>query len=142
MSPDPPISRQDALDHSPLARISTRVVHLLKEYYGRGPTRAKTYLDDDMVVVLLRGGFTRVEQTLLEQGRGDAVIKQRMEFQEVMAESFKQVIEEELGRRVVAVMSGSHQQPDLLAEVFVLESAGDDLLDGAQNGDGEDEQAL
>ena len=43
---------------------------LLKEYYGRGPTRTKTYFEDDLVVCLLRGGFTRVEQTLLEGGRG------------------------------------------------------------------------
>ena len=71
-----------------LTAISDGMVALLKEYYGRGPTQAKTYYHDDLVVCLLRGGFTRVEQTLLDGGRGHAVIQQRMEFQEVMRERF------------------------------------------------------
>ena len=65
--------------------ISDGIVALLKEFYGRGPTRTKSYYEDDLVVCLLRGGFTRVEQTLLEGGRGPAVIQQRMEFQELHA---------------------------------------------------------
>ena len=60
---------------------------------GEGPTRAKSYYDDDLVVCVLRGGFSRVEQTLLEGGRGTAVIQQRMEFQEVMRSRFVEVIE-------------------------------------------------
>jgi uncharacterized protein YbcI len=112
--------------HSPLANISRRLVGLHKEYYGKGPTKAKTYYNDDLVVVLLRGGFTRVEETLRREGRAQAVIDQRGEFQEVMRERYGAVIEEEIGRKVIAFMSGSHQEPDLLAEVFVLEpGAGD-----------------
>jgi uncharacterized protein YbcI len=112
--------------------ISRRIVQLHKEYYGRGPTRAKTYINGDLVVVLMRGGFTRVEETLLEEGRGDAVIAQRMDFQEVMEDRFKQVIEEETGRKVLAMMSGNHQHPDLLGEMFVLEST--DILDDEPRG--------
>ena len=107
--------------------ISEGIVALLKEYYGRGPTQAKTYYHDDLVVCLLRGGFTKVEQTLLEGGRGRAVIEQRMEFQEVMRERFESVIERATGRRVVGFMSGNQQDPDMICEVFVL--APSDLLD-------------
>ncbi len=57
---------------------------LLKEFYGRGPTRTKTYYQDDLVVCLLRGGFTRVEQTLLEGGRGSSVIQPRTDFWDLM----------------------------------------------------------
>ena len=64
-----------------LTAVSEGMVALLKEYYGRGPKQAKTYYYDDLVVCVLRGGFTRVEQTLLDGGRGDAVIEQRMVFQ-------------------------------------------------------------
>jgi hypothetical protein len=64
-----------------------------------------------------------VEETLLREGRGDAVERQRRDFQQVMFERFAEVIESELGRRVVAFMSTSHQDPDLLAELFVLENA-------------------
>jgi uncharacterized protein YbcI len=110
-----------------LTAISDGLVALLKDYYGRGPTQAKTYYQDDLVVCLLRGGFTRVEQTLLDGGRGHAVIQQRMEFQEVMRERFEAVIEQATGRRVVGFMSGNQQDPDMICEVFIL--APTDLVD-------------
>jgi uncharacterized protein YbcI len=103
-----------------LTAISEGMVALLKEYYGRGPTQAKTYYQDDLVVCLLRGGFTRVEQTLFDSGRGHAVIQQRMEFQEVMRERFQAVIEHATGRSVIGFMSGNQQNPDMICEVFVL----------------------
>ena len=100
--------------------ISEGIVALLKEYYGVGPTRAKTYIHDDLVVCLLRGGFTRVEQTLLEGGRAGAVLEQRMAFQEVMRTRFVTVIETATGRQVIGFMSGNQQDPDMICEVFVL----------------------
>ncbi len=108
--------------------ISEGMVALLKEYYGVGPTQAKTYYYDDLVVCLLRGGFTRVEQTLLEGGRTAAVIQQRMEFQEVMRDRFATVIEQATDRRVVGFMSGNQQDPDMICEVFVLSPT--DLVEG------------
>ena len=110
-----------------LTAISDGLVALLKEFYGRGPTRAKSYFEDDLVVCLLRGGFTRVEQTLLEGGRGSAVIRQRMDFQDVMRARFEAVIESATGRKVVGYMSGNQQDPDIMCEVFVL--APTDLVD-------------
>ena len=103
-----------------LTAISDGMVALLKEFYGRGPTRTKSYYQDDLVVCVLRGGFSRVEQTLLDGGRGEAVIQQRMEFQEVMRERFEEVIEHATGRRVIGFMSGNQQHPDMMCEVFVL----------------------
>ena len=110
-----------------LTLISDGIVGLLKEFYGRGPTRAKTYYEDDLVVCLLRGGFSRVEQTLLEGGRSAAVIQQRVEFQEVMRERFQAVIEDATDRRVIGFMSGNQQHPDIMCEVFIL--APTDLVD-------------
>jgi uncharacterized protein YbcI len=103
-----------------LTAISDGMVGLLKEFYGRGPTRAKSYYEDDLVVCVLRGGFSRVEETLLEGGRGTAVIQQRMEFQEVMRARFTEVIETATGRQVIGFMSGNQQHPDLMCEVFIL----------------------
>ena len=100
--------------------VSDGLVALLKEYYGRGPEQAKTYVNDDLVVCLLRGGFTPVEQTLREGGHGEEVIRQRMAFQDVMRERFEQVVEHATGRRVVGFMSGNQQEPDMICEVFVL----------------------
>ena len=110
-----------------LTAISDGMVALLKEFYGRGPTRTKTYYEDDLVVCLLRGGFSRVEQTLLEGGRGSSVIHQRMEFQDLMRERFEDVITDATGRRVIGFMSGNQQDPDIMCEVFIL--APTDLVD-------------
>jgi uncharacterized protein YbcI len=110
--------------------ISDGVVALMKEFYGTGPTRAKTYVMDDLVVCILRGGFTRVEQTLLEGGRGDAVSQQRVQFQQVMRQRFIAVVENATGRRVMGFMAGSQQDPDMICEVFVL--APTDLLDDSR----------
>ena len=110
-----------------LTAISDGLVAVLKEFYGRGPTRAKSYYEDDLVVCLLRGGFTRVEQTLLEGGRGSSVIQQRMDFQDLMRQRFEAVIESATGRHVIGFMSGNQQDPDLMCEVFIL--APTDLVD-------------
>ena len=110
-----------------LTAISDGMVALLKEFYGRGPTRTKSYYQDDLVVCLLRGGFSRVEQTLLEGGRGAAVIHQRMEFQDMMRDRFEAVISAATGREVVGFMSGNQQDPDIMCEVFIL--APTDLVD-------------
>jgi uncharacterized protein YbcI len=110
-----------------LTAISDGLVGLLKEFYGHGPTRVKSYYEDDLVVCVLRGGFSRVEQTLLDGGRGHAVIQQRMEFQDVMRDRFAGVIEEATGRTVIGFMSGNQQHPDLMCEVFILGPT--DLLD-------------
>jgi uncharacterized protein YbcI len=113
-----------------LTAISDGMVALLKEFYGRGPTRAKSYYEDDLVVCLLRGGFTRVEQTLLAGGRGQSVIQQRMEFQELMRERFTAVIEDATGRHVIGFMSGNQQHPDMMCEVFILDPT--DLIDDSE----------
>ena len=110
-----------------LTAVSDGIVALFKEFYGKGPTRAKTYYEDDLVVCLLRGGFTRVEETLRDAGRGHEVIHQRMAFQEVMRDRFEAVIGEATGRRVIGFMSGNQQDPDILCEIFVL--APSDLVD-------------
>lgn len=106
------------------------MVALLKEYYGVGPTQTKTYYQDDLVVCVLRGGFTRVEETLLAGDQGRAVIDQRMAFQEVMRERFEAVIQHATGRAVIGFMSGNQQKPDMICEVFVLSPT--DLVEEAE----------
>ncbi len=119
MSPSPRQQTQPSTGDV-LTAISDGLVALLKEYYGRGPTRAKSYYQDDLVVCVLRGGFTRVERTLMEGGREDSVIQQRMDFQDLMRRRFEKVIEDATGRRVIGFMSGNQQDPDLMCEVFIL----------------------
>jgi uncharacterized protein YbcI len=110
-----------------LTSISDGLVALLKDYYGRGPTQAKSYYEDDLVVCVLRGGYSRVEQTLVDGGRGEAVIEQRMQFQDLMRARFEEVVEAATRRQVIGFMSGNQQRPDLMCEVFIL--APTDLID-------------
>jgi uncharacterized protein YbcI len=127
------VKKTHAREHGDvLTAISDGMVGLLKEFYGRGPTRTKTYFEDDLVVCLLRGGFSRVEQTLLDGGRGESVIAQRMEFQELMRARFVGVIESATGRRVIGFMSGNQQSPDIMCAVFILDPT--DLVDAAELG--------
>src|SRR5215211_5879247 len=104
-----------------LAQISTGLVQLHSRYYGKGPTKAKTHMVNDTVISILRGGFTTVERTMIDQGRLAAVHEMRRSFQDVMEEQFTAVVQEATGRTVIAYMSQVHTNPDLAVEIFVLE---------------------
>jgi uncharacterized protein YbcI len=105
-----------------LAEITNRIVRLFSEYYGRGPTKAKSYmLEDRYVVTVLRETMTTVERTLADNGEGDLVRRVRLTFQEAMADSFKGVVEQVLGRRVEAYHSQILVDPDVGFEFFLLE---------------------
>jgi uncharacterized protein YbcI len=105
-----------------LAQISTSTVALLRDHYGRGPMKAKTYALDDVIVVLMRGsGFTALEQTLMDDGGGDRVVAMRHEFQRVMADRFKATVEGLTDRRVLAFLSQAHVEPDITLAVFLVD---------------------
>lgn len=104
-----------------LSAISTRFVKLLRENYGRGPTRAKTYVLDDLVVCVLRNGFTAMEQTMVDSGQSGRVVEMRHEFQNMMAQRYKDAIEELTGAKVTAFLSQAHVEPDITIEVFLVD---------------------
>jgi uncharacterized protein YbcI len=117
----PDISHDGARMGERLAQISTRLVQLHARFYGKGPTKAKTHLVDDLVVCSLRGGFTTVERTLIDSGNQESVYAVRRSFQEAMEDEFRSIVEEATGRRVIAYMSNIHVEPDIAFELFVLE---------------------
>ena len=123
-----------------LSAISRRIVGLHKEYYGKGPNKARTYYVDDLVVVMLGGGYTKVEETLMREGKTKSVMDQRHEWQQVMINRFRTVVEEEIKREVIAFISGTHQDPDLNAELFVL--APRDGSEEGRNWDGDDSSSV
>jgi uncharacterized protein YbcI len=105
-----------------LAAISTAFVGILREHYGRGPMKAKTYALDDLIVVVMRGsGFTALEQTIMDSGEPQRVIAMREDFQRVMAERYKQTIHELTGRNVIAFLSQAHVEPDITIEIFFID---------------------
>ena len=106
---------------SPSAKISTATVQLVRRYTGRGPTRARTQISDDVVTVLLSDTLTPGERTLVANGRSERVLELRSEFQMAMRDDLVAVVEGQLDRKVMAFMSQNHIDPDLAVEVFVLE---------------------
>lgn len=106
-----------------LATISTQIVAILREHYGRGPMMAKTYALDDVIVVVLRGsGFTPLEKTIMESGQPEHVVAMRENFHAVMSDRFKETIEALTGRRVVAFLSQAHVDPDVTIEIFFVDA--------------------
>jgi uncharacterized protein YbcI len=105
-----------------LAAISTSIVAILREHYGRGPMKAKTYALDDIIVVVMRGsGFTALEQTIMDSGQPDRVVAMREDFQKVMAQRYRETIRELTGRNVVAFLSQAHVEPDITIEIFFVD---------------------
>ena len=104
-----------------LAAVTNGIVKLFRDYYGRGPTKAKSYiLDDRILVCVLEETMTRVEKTLADNGHGDKVREVRLVFQEAMAHEFKQCVRDSLGREVLGYHSQLTIEPDLGFEFFVL----------------------
>lgn len=106
--------------------ISRSVVSIFKEHLGRGPVKAKTYLHEDSVLVLMYNGHTQAEETLQEAEEDEAVAASRVKASAAIREPLVAVIESETGRTVAGYMSSSQQKPSLLSLVFVLDSS--DLL--------------
>jgi uncharacterized protein YbcI len=105
-----------------LAAISTSIVGILRDHYGRGPMKAKTYVLDDIIVVVMRGsGFTALEQTIMDSGEPRRVIEMREDFQRVMATRYKETIRELTSRNVVAFLSQAHVEPDITMEIFFMD---------------------
>jgi uncharacterized protein YbcI len=101
--------------------LSNAIVGLVREYTGRGPTKARTTIRDNLVVVLLEESLTKGEKVLVEKGRGEHVLALRSEYQEAMREEAMAKVAEITGRNVLAMMSTNHLDPDLAAELFVLD---------------------
>ncbi|HWF72662.1 MAG TPA: Na-translocating system protein MpsC family protein [Solirubrobacteraceae bacterium] len=101
--------------------ISNAVVGMLRDYTGRGPTRARTTIRDNVVLVMLEQTLTKGEQSLVAKGRQDKVLEIRHEFQNAMHEEGTSKIAELTGRKVLAFLSANHINPDIGAEIFMLD---------------------
>jgi uncharacterized protein YbcI len=106
---------------SPSAKIATSAVQLLREYTGRGPTKAKTVIDESLVTILLADTLTTGERTLVDHGHADRVLQVRADYQDAMHSGLVGIVERELDRTVIAFMSQNHIDPDLAVEIFVLQ---------------------
>jgi uncharacterized protein YbcI len=102
------------------AAIANAIVAMFKEFYGKGPTAAKTYFNDDWVFVVLDDGLTRNEETLVEAGEHTLVRQVRLRFQEVMADRITAAVADITHRRVLTYHSQLLLDPVHSVEMFLL----------------------
>ena len=101
--------------------ISNALVGIKKNLYGKGPVKAKTYINDNYVFSVLEGGLTRNEETLLAAGEHRLVREYRLRFQESVATTITEAVEEVTKRKVLAYHSQIVFEPDRAFEIFVLD---------------------
>jgi uncharacterized protein YbcI len=105
------------------ADISRAVVGLFSQHTGRGPTKARTTIDAELIVVLLHDSMTHAERTLVQAGNHSEVLQIRRTFQETMRPSLIEAVEGLTGRTVVSFMSANDVEPDAAAEIFLMDRA-------------------
>ena len=113
-------------DRSPMLEISNAMVRLYKEAFGRGPTKARAqFAGPDTLVVMLEASLTVAERNLVAMGEHQRLREARLFFQYALEEQFRAIVEQALGRRTVAFISGIDTHRDVAMEVFTLEPVGD-----------------
>jgi uncharacterized protein YbcI len=139
----PDIHTQDGhtQDGSAAADISRGAVQILREYTGRGPTKARTVISTDTVAIVLGDTLTRGERSLVGMGEESHVLHTRRNFQQLMRDDLVGLVERMSGRTVEAFFSDNHIEPDYAVEFFLLEPIpGTESMDGTgMDGRGETE---
>ena len=127
-----------AQDGTVAAEISRRAVQILREYTGRGPTKARTILTKDTVAIVLADTLTKGELSLVGMGEEDHVLRTRRSYQQLMRHDLVALVEEQTGRTVHAFFSDNHIDPDYGVEYFLLEPFPSDQTPAATSeGDGD-----
>jgi uncharacterized protein YbcI len=111
------------------AALSNTLVALMKEHWGKGPTAAKSFINDEYVFTVLEGGLTRNEETLLAGGEHDIVRDYRLTFQQVVRDQFTNAVERITGRKVLDYHSQIVFDPPRSFEFFVLDGPPDGASD-------------
>jgi uncharacterized protein YbcI len=111
-----------------LSDVSNAVVRIHKQFYGKGPVKARAHLSQDVLTVILEGGFTRGEQTLQNHGHSQEVVRSRLAMQASVESEFRAAVETILYRAVRSFMSANDPSNNLQAEIFVLHPQGAEEL--------------
>ena len=114
-----PLEREDRGAIS--SQVSREIVQVHARLYGRGPTKAKTFVQDEFILCVLEDVYTPAERTLVAAGSAAEVKASRHAFQEAVAEQFIEIVERAAGRRVRVFLSQVSNEPEVSAELFMME---------------------
>jgi uncharacterized protein YbcI len=134
MSDGPRAPRPELSGGDLLARLSDDMVRAKKQFFGKGPEQAKSYMFDDLLIVVMRGGLTTAEQTMLRFGRQSMVRQFRQLFENEMTEVLTGLVEQTTGRAVVNYQSQIMFDPDIIVEMFVFDDARRDGIEATAEG--------
>jgi uncharacterized protein YbcI len=115
------IDRRGRADGARLARVTSGIVHLYAQDYGKGPTQARSYLVGDVLVCVMHEGLIPAERSLVASGAGETVAAMRHAWQASMRGRFQEIVEAATDRRVRAFLSQVDLEADIHIEVFILE---------------------
>ena len=104
------------------AAVSNAMIGLKKQYFGKGPERARTYVGDNYLFCVLEGGLTRNEETLLDAGEDEAVRSYRLLFQKTVTATTVEAVEQITGQSVIGYHSQIVFRPTRSFEIFVLDA--------------------
>ena len=116
--------REDAASERPsglLAQISNEMVRAQKHFFGRGPDKVKSYILDDFLLIVMRGGFLPVERTMLDAGKEDVVRQYRQDFENEMTDRLIGKMQELTGRKILTYQSQTLFDPDIVIEIFFFD---------------------
>jgi uncharacterized protein YbcI len=126
-----------------LRRLSRETVRIQKTGFGKGPESVKSYLFDDLLLVVMRDGLTVAEKSMVAFGQEDLVRNFRQQFENEMTSRFVDMVEEVTGRKVLTYQSQIMFDPDIVVEMFVFDRAIDSGFASAESrGDEEDDAAV
>ncbi len=117
-----------------LARLSDEMVRAKKQFFGKGPEQAKSYMLDDLLIVVMRGGLTTAEQTMLRFGRENLVREFRQLFENDMTKVLTGLVEQTTGRTVVNYQSQIMFDPDIIVEMFFFAEPRQDGIEATVEG--------
>ena len=123
-----------------LARLSDEMVRAKKQFFGKGPEQAKSYMLDDLLIVVMRGGLTTAEETMLRFGQQDMVRQFRQLFENEMTELLTGLVERTTGRAVVNYQSQIMFDPDIIVEMFFFADPRQDGIEATVEGQLRDPQ--
>lgn len=103
------------------AAVTREVIRVQNESHGRGPKKAFSFHNGNVLITVLEEVLTLAERRLAGSGESEAVLNMRGLYQRSMAPELKKSIEAITGRKVVAFMSDNHLDPDMAIEIFILD---------------------
>jgi uncharacterized protein YbcI len=119
--PEPEVTGGEERAGGLLSTISNEMVKAQKQYFGRGPTNAKSYMLDDFLIIVMRGGLTQSEKSMLEFEQADKVRDFRQTFENEMTSRLTTMIEDVTGRKVLTYQSQILFDPDVVFEIFMFD---------------------